>query len=203
MKNTFLLSVAISLFMTIGCQEQALRESSGFTPLDSLQRQIAGFAAESGGEVGVAAKNFATGLEVRYRDSARYPMQSTFKFPIAMAVLHQVDEGRLLLEQPIYLDRKWMVPNTWSPLRDSFPKGNVNVPLSKLLTLMVSQSDNIACDILIDLIGNEAMINDYIHKLGVKDLAIVANEAKMHAGWEVQYSNWCHHCEDQQSALRF
>ncbi len=123
-------------------------------------------------------------------DSA-FAMQSTYKFPIAMAVLHQVDLGRLKLDQKVHITPEMVAPKTYSPLRDSFPKGNVDLPLSRLIGLMVSQSDNIACDALIDLAGGEAAINDYIHSLGVKDISIVASEAKMAASWDVQFTNWC------------
>lgn len=192
MNHMRLFAIAAYIFVAAACQQPASAVKAGPTPLDTLRQQVAGFAAEAEGEVGVAASNLTTGWELFHRDSARYPMQSTFKFPIAMAILHEVDNHKLQLEQPVYLDKKWMVPNTWSPLRDSFPQGNVKVPLSKLLTLMVSQSDNIACDILIDLAGGEAPINEYIHSLGVRDLAIIASEAKMDAAWDVQFTNWCH-----------
>lgn len=177
-------------------QDSTQRSTGGITQ-DQLHQQIAAIAAEAGGEVGVFAQNLTTGWKTAHLDSARYPMQSTFKFPIGMAILHQIDGGKLQLEQPVYIDQKWMKRGawnlrTWSPLRDSFPQGNVKVPLSKLLSLMVSKSDNIACDILIDLAGGEAEINDYIHSLGVKDMAIVASEEKMNAAWDVQFTNWCH-----------
>lgn len=177
------------MMATTACQQAAT--GSGYTE-DSLYRQIAGIAEAAGGEVGVAARNLNGGPLLQYRDSVRYPMHSVFKFPIAMAILHQVDEGKLQLHQPIYIPRKWMVPDTWSPLRDSFPKGNVDRPLSELLALMVSQSDNIACDILIDLAGGEAAINDYVHSLGITNINIAASEAKMASAWDVQFTNWAY-----------
>lgn len=179
----------VCILAATACQQAA---NTGAAATDSLYEQIAGIAAEAGGEVGVAAQNFSTGQTVRYRDSARYTMHSVFKFPIAMAILHQVDQGKLQLHQPVFINKKWMVPDTWSPLRDSFPKGDIDKPLSYLLGLMVSQSDNIACDILIDLAGGEAAINDYVHGLNVQNINIVASEAKMASAWDVQFTNWAH-----------
>lgn len=158
---------------------------------DSLRSQIAAIAARSGGTVGVGIMNLDTRDTLYFQDGPVYPMQSVFKFPIAMAILHQVDEGKMKLDQKIYIDKKWMVPGTWSPLRDSFPKGNVDQTLAQLLEYMVSQSDNIACDLLIDLAGGEAAINDYVHGLGVQQIAIVASEAKMATSWDVQFTNFC------------
>lgn len=158
---------------------------------DSLRSAIASIAAQSGGTVGVGIMNLDTRDTLNFQDEPVYPMHSVFKFPIAMAILHQVDEGKLKLDQQIYIDKKWMVPNTWSPLRDAFPNGNVEQTLAQLLEYMVSQSDNVACDFLIDLAGGEAAINDYVHGLGVKQIAIVASEAKMATAWDVQFTNFC------------
>lgn len=158
---------------------------------DSLRQQIAAIAARSGGTVGVAITNLDTRDSLSLNNDPVYPMQSVFKFPIAMAILQQVDEGKLKLGQKIYIDKKWMVLNTYSPLRDAYPEGNVEQTLAQLLEYSVSKSDNIACDLLIDLAGGEAAVNDYIHGLGVKQINIVANEAKMHADWNIQYANNC------------
>ena len=184
MKFTVLSTAA--LLILAACQTPVTQSSAD----SKLRQQIAEIAATIDGQVGVSIRNLDTRDTLTFNDSAHYVMHSVFKFPIAMTILHQVDEGKLQLEQKIYIDKKWMVPDTWSPLRDSFPAGNMDVTLSKLLGLMVSQSDNIACDVLIDLAGGEGAINEYIHSLGVKDIDIVASEAKMASSWDVQFTNW-------------
>lgn len=178
---------AAALLILAACQTPVTQSS---TNESKLRQQIAEIAATIDGQVGVSIRNLDTRDTVTFNDSTHYVMHSVFKFPIAMTILHQVDQGKLQLEQKIYIDKKWMVPNTHSPLRDSFPAGNMDIPLSRLLGLMVSQSDNIACDVLIDLAGGEGAINEYIHSLGVKDIAIVASEAKMASSWDVQFTNW-------------
>jgi beta-lactamase class A len=177
---------AAALLILAACQTPVTQSSSD----SKLRQQIAEIAASIDGQVGVSIRNLDTRDTLTFNDSVHYVMHSVFKFPIAMAILHQVDQGKLQLEQKIYIDKKWMVPDTWSPLRDSFPAGNMDITLSKLLGLMVSQSDNIACDVLIDLAGGEGAINEYIHSLGVKDIDIVASEAKMASSWDVQFTNW-------------
>ncbi|SIO41001.1 class A beta-lactamase, subclass A2 [Chitinophaga niabensis] len=178
---------AAALLILAACQTSVTRSTADDS---KLRQQIAGIAATIDGQVGVSIRNLDTRDTVTFNDSTHYVMHSVFKFHIAMTILHQVDQGKLQLEQKIYIDKKWMVPDTWSPLRDSFPAGNADVPLSKLLSLMVSLSDNIACDVLIDLAGGEGAIDEYIHSLGVKDIAIKASEAKMASSWDVQFTNW-------------
>jgi beta-lactamase class A len=177
---------AAALLILAACQTPVARSSTD----SKLRQQIAEIAATIDGQVGVSIRNLDTRDTLTFNDSAHYVMHSVFKFPIAMTILHQVDQGKLQLEQKIYIDKKWMVPDTHSPLRDSFPAGNMDVTLSKLVGLMVSQSDNVACDVLIDLAGGEAAINEYIHSLGVKDIEIVASETKMASSWDVQFTNW-------------
>lgn len=192
---------AVTLLMMAACNAPATKNNSADSTdaaasspskfNDSLRSEIAAIAARSGGTIGAGIMNLDTRDTLFFQDDPVYPMHSVFKFPIAMAILHQVDEGKLKLDQKIYIDKKWMVPDTWSPLRDAFPDGNIDLTLAQLLAYMVSQSDNIACDFLIDLAGGEAVINDYVHGLGVKEIAIVASEAKMATAWDVQFSNFC------------
>ncbi len=81
------------------------------------------------------------------------PMLSVFKFHIALAVLNQVDKGNLTLDQKILIKKSDLLENTWSPLREKYPDGNVELPLSEIITYTVAQSDNNGCDILLRLIG--------------------------------------------------
>lgn len=156
-----------------------------------LREKMAAVAARSGGVVGIAVTNLDTRDTFTLNNEPVYPMQSVFKFPIAMAILHLIDGGKLAPEQKIFIGKNKMVKNTYSPLRDSFPAGNVEQTIAQLLQYSVSKSDNIACDLLIELAGGEAAVNDYIHSLGVQQISIVASEAKMHANWNTQYKNWC------------
>jgi beta-lactamase class A len=64
------------------------------------------------------------------------PMQSTFKFPLALAVLRQVDLGKLNLDRPVRF-LKYDRPATFSPLQDEFPEADVDVPLRNIIKLSV------------------------------------------------------------------
>lgn len=119
-----------------------------------------------------------------------YTMQSVFKFHLALAVLNLVDKGKLRLEQYVFIEKSDLLVDTWSPLRDKYPLGNVNVKLSEILSFTVSQSDNSGCDILFKLIGGTAKADSLIKKFGIEDISIVATEAEMHKEWDVQYKNW-------------
>lgn len=142
------------------------------------------------GRVGVAVININSGDTLTVNGNGKFPMQSVFKFPLALAVLHQVDLGKFTLDQKIHLKKSDLLPDTWSPLREKYPNGDVDVTLDELLSLTVSLSDNNGCDILFRLLGGPQEVEQYIRNLGVEEMAIVANEEEMHKDWNVQYRNW-------------
>ena len=94
-------------------------------------------------------------------------MQSVYKYPLALAILNQVDKGIFSLEQKIHIKKEDLLPDTWSPLRKKYPDGNADITLDELLNITVSQSDNNGCDILFRLIGGteeKVVWDDYIFR---------------------------------------
>jgi beta-lactamase class A len=157
----------------------------------SLRDQVQLITASVPATVGVAIRNITTGDTLSVNGSHHYPMQSVFKFPLAMAVLHEVDQGKLSLTQKVTIKKSDYLPmKTHSPMAERFPEGNVAITLQELLAYTVSLSDNNTCDILIKLLGGPKSVQRYIHSLGVTEMAIVATEEEMHRAWDVQYMNW-------------
>jgi beta-lactamase class A len=116
-------------------------------------------------------------------------MQSVYKLPLAMAVLHRVDLGELALDHVVHIDRGQLLPGTWSQLRDAHQNADVDITLAELLRYVVSQSDNNGCDALFRLMGGTAAVEQYVHGLGVRDISIVGTEEEMHRDWQVQFRN--------------
>lgn len=110
----------------------------------------------------------------------KMPMMSVFKFHIALAVLNQVDKGNLTLDQKILIKKSDLLENTWSPLREKYPDGNVEIPLSEIITYTVAQSDNNGCDILLRLIGGTKTVQKLMDVNGVKNFQVKHNEKEMH-----------------------
>lgn len=158
---------------------------------ESLREQIQQIIENANGTVGVAIKNLDTNDTLSFNNTLRYPMQSVYKFPLAIAVLYQVDGGKLLLNQQIHIEKKDLLPNTWSPLREKYPEGNIDIPLSEIIGSTVSQSDNNGCDILFRLLGGTDNVEDCIYGLGINDISIKGTEEQMHSEWSVQFTNWC------------
>ena len=140
--------------------------------------------------VGIGILNFENGDTLTLNVNGHFPMQSVFKFHLALAVLDQVDKGKLTLNQAIFVSKADMIPNLYSPMREKYPEGNINLPLSEIIKYTVSQSDNSGCDLLFKLIGGTEKANKYIHKLGVKDVEILDPEVSIQKDWSLQYRNY-------------
>jgi len=162
-----------------------------FSQRDSLRTKIEHILPLAKGKVGVAIIGLENYDTLTFDGNGRFPMQSVYKFPLALAVLDQVDKGRFTLDQKIHITKTDLLPRTWSPLREKYPEGNTDITVRELLTYTVSESDNNGCDILFRLLGGPGVVDRYIHHLGIANIAIVATEEEMHKDWQVQYRNWC------------
>lgn len=167
-----------------------LLDFNGFAQSTSLKAKIDLITKDAKGLVAVSVINLETQNRFAYNSTLHLPMQSVMKFPIAITVLHEIDEGRFTLDQLVPINKNDL-PKTYSPLRDKYPEGNVAVSISALLSYMVSLSDSNACDILLKTIGGTEKVNTYIHSLGVKNIAVKASEFEMAQAWNVQFTNWC------------
>lgn len=156
------------------------------TPLHQL---IADIANEAHGEVYVSCSLPGVKLDCDLAPHGHPPMQSTFKFPLALAVLHQVELGKLQIDQPVRFlksDRS----ATFSPLQDEFPEADVDVPLRKIIKLTVETSDNTAADIQLRLIGGPAALQQYLDSLGLSAIHQQDSEHTLHGDQKLQYRDY-------------
>src|SRR6201988_2516183 len=154
-----------------------------------LQKQIEQIAAAAKGRVGVAAEVLETGKSVSLNPHEHFPMQSVYKLPIGMAVLAQVDHGKLTLDQRVRVEKSDFVGSGQrSPIRDRNPKG-VELSLRELLRFAVSESDGTASDVLLKLVGVDA-VSKYLNELGINEMIVANTEKEIGQDWETQYRNW-------------
>jgi beta-lactamase class A len=188
--NSFYISLRFSRTLLIVVLASLFFPAGLFAQTDSLKTILQNIIKPYAAKIGIAVKHFEENKTTIVNGTAHYPMQSVFKFPLAMAVLAQVDKGIFSLEHKIHIAKTDLKPNTWSPLREKYPDGEVDITLADLLRYTVSQSDNNGCDILFRLMGGTKKVNAFIHKQGVNNMAIVATEEEMAKSWKVQYTNW-------------
>jgi beta-lactamase class A len=156
---------------------------------DSIRTKVKQITKDFKGDVGIAVLHLEKKDTLSLNGNRSFPMQSVYKFPLALAVLRQVDQGVLSLDQKIHVAKEDYF-NTWSPIIKKYPDGNTDLPLKEILTFTVSESDNVGCDLLFNTIGGPQKVDFYIHSLGVKDMAILNTEREMHQDNKLQFENW-------------
>ncbi|MFB3386306.1 class A beta-lactamase, subclass A2 [Flavobacterium sp. LAR06] len=161
----------------------------GFSQTTSdLRQQLNQIIATKNATVGISIKSIEDKDTLSINGNLKAPMMSVFKFHIALTVLNQVDQGKLSLDQKIFIKKKNLHENTWSPMREDYPEGNIDLTLDKVLRYTVSHSDNNGCDLLINLVGGTKVVQKFIDKQGIKDFVIKVNEKQMES-WKNLYVN--------------
>ncbi|KAB7731070.1 class A beta-lactamase, subclass A2 [Rudanella paleaurantiibacter] len=176
------LIVAFFLWAVFGCQ------TSGRNT-DLLRAEIQQIVADKKAVVGVSIIANDGKDTLSLNGDRRCPLQSVFKLHIGLAVLSQVDKGRFTLDQTVEVRKADLVPDLWSPLRDENPNGGL-FTIARLIQYAVSQSDNVACDVLIRLLGSPKAVETYIKENGVEEIAIRFAEKEMQAEWDNMFQNW-------------
>ena len=170
------------LFLLIICQTSA-------QTTDSLRQKIQQIVSTKNAVVGVSIIGNNGKDTLSINGERHYPLQSVFKFHIALALLSQIGKGKFSFNQKIEILKKDLLPNLYSPIRDDYPNG-ATLPISKIIEYTVSKSDNVGCDVLLRLIGGPQVVEDYLMKNNFQNVSIKFNEEVQQNNWDLQFQNW-------------
>ncbi|MEG4595166.1 class A beta-lactamase [Microcoleus sp. F8_C2] len=154
---------------------------------NELRDRIEQISQAAIGRVGVKAAVLETGDTVTLNGNQQFPMQSVYKFPIAMTVLAQVDRGKLKLDRKIRVEASDVLQG--SRILDDSSQG-MEFTLAELLKYMVSESDGTSCDVLLKLVGEPRVVTEYLRGLGVNDIVVANTEKELAQGTAVKYRNY-------------
>jgi len=155
-----------------------------------LRNQIEQIAAAAKGHVGVAAVVLETGATVSLNPHDHFPMQSVYKLPIGMAVMKQVDAGKVRLDQKVRVTKDDFIGRAaHSPIRDKYPNGT-ELTVNELMGWMLVESDGTASDVLMKLIGGPETIQAVLTELGIKDMIVLDTEKAFAQDHSLQFRNW-------------
>ena len=132
-------------------------------PLGEFRSRLATFSQRAPGHVGVLVQDLTTGISTGINASANMPAASIIKIPVMVEVFRQMSLGTFDLNRKITLtrsDRDW----GWGDLASA--PGGARYTVSRLLWLMITDSDNTATNMLIRLVGR-AHINTTMRELGL------------------------------------
>lgn len=127
---------------------------------------------------------------ITVNNECHYPLMSVMKYPQALAVLHYLHQHNQPLSTKIFIPKEALLDDTYSPLRDKYPEGNIYMPIAQLLDYTIQKSDNNACDILFNYTGGVSYTDSYIRSLGINNFSISKTEDDMHEDLAACYENW-------------
>jgi beta-lactamase class A len=127
-----------------------------------ISRSMAALEARSGGRLGVAVLDTATGKTFGHRADERFAMCSTFKALVAGLILKRVDQGQERLNRLVRYDRRVLV--THSPAVEWHLADGMTI--GALCEATVTLSDNAAANLLLDTFGGPPALTAFARSLG-------------------------------------
>lgn len=144
-----------------------------------LQLQVKNYVKQKPAQIGVVIA-YDGKIICSILAKKRFPMMSVFKLHQAYAVLDSLDNDTTRLSERIWISKDMLRKDTYSPLREKYPQGNIHLPLAELLRYSLKLSDNNACDILFGRFGGTAYANNRMKALRLHHTQIKWTEADMH-----------------------
>lgn len=170
------------LFALILCRVFPVAGQKSVQSDAALKQQLQALSERSLGTLGVSALCIETGARAGIRGGEPFPMMSTYKLPIGICFLSQVHTGAHRLDDTVRITAESFSPGH-SPLAQWVigQGGTAFISKKELLTRMVSESDNTACDILLNLMGGPATVNKYLKKVGTVGMRVDRFERQLNA----------------------
>jgi beta-lactamase class A len=134
---------------------------------------------ESGGQLGVMGMVVESGRGIGHRGGEAFPMASTYKLPIALAVLAKVDSGRISLDDSVRL-----TPADYrlgpSPVTEDLPAGGGPVTVRAMVQSMMMFSDNTATDALMRLAGGPQAVTAHLRSRNIDGIRVDRYEGQVY-----------------------
>lgn len=157
--------------------------------MPKLKENLLEFIKDKHATIGVAViLNGDTILTIN--NNIHYPLMSVFKFHQAIALSNYLEKNKIPLTSTIHINKSDLHDNTYSPLRENYPNGDIDLSLYDLLKYTLQLSDNNACDILFNKYINPINVDTYIRSLGINEFSISQTEKDMHDNLDNCYKNW-------------
>lgn len=132
--------------------------------LDQIREICEGFD----GRIGLSAYNLQTEEAIGYQAEAMFPTASVIKLPVLLTLMQQVEDGLYSLDDPLMLRRGDKIGG--SGLLQYLSPG-LTMSLRDWAFLMMSISDNLATNVLIDHVGL-AQVQQWLGDNGYPDVAL-------------------------------
>lgn len=158
-----------------------------------LQQDIRQLGRNFGGELGIAVRDLESGWTAHFNGHEYFPQQSVSKLWVAIAVLDQVDRGKLDLSQEVTVQKQDLTV-FYQPIRP-LVLGNdgYTTTLGDLLERAIIRSDNTANDFLLRRVGGSDVVREILARKGLKGIRFGPGERELQSSiagleWKPGYS---------------
>jgi beta-lactamase class A len=138
--------------------------------------ELVAYERDSGGHIGVYAKNCRTGAEVSWRAHERFVMCSSFKASLAACVLASVDRGQTRMDEMIAYGPADLME--WAPVaKQNLEKGAMSV--AHMCEAAVELSDNTCANALLARFGGPSALTAFWQSIGDNVSRLDHNEPEL------------------------
>jgi beta-lactamase class A len=137
---------------------------------------LADYERDSGGHIGVYAKNLRTSMEISWRAHERFVMCSSFKASLAACVLASVDRGQAHMDESLDYGPADLME--WAPAaKQNVEKGAMSV--ADMCAAAVELSDNTCANALLARFGGPSALTAYWRSIGDTESRLDHNEPEL------------------------
>jgi beta-lactamase class A len=160
---------------------------------EALEAQVHDLWRNFPGRTGVGIFAIDDGWSLARRGDEFFPQQSVSKLWVAMAVLDQVDRGKIKLDQMVRITRNDLAV-FHQPIRDRvLANGEIQESVQSLLEMAITKSDNTANDSLLRTVGGPEAVREFITRKGLGKIRFGPGERALQSGiagmeWQQDYA---------------
>ena len=144
--------------------------SQSSPPTGDLSTTLQAIIDHAGGNSAVTVIHVETGRSASVNGSAKLPLYSVFKLPLAVAVLKEVEAKRLHIDQQVHVTPSDIVPGT--PANTAMWRQPVDRTLAQLIDVSIALSDNTSTDKLLQLAGGPEAATRRLREMGFNEIQI-------------------------------
>ena len=172
----------LAALFALGCQPTNQPATSGSTSAspnasqsssptgDQLSTILKAIIERAGGNAAVTVIHVETGRSASINGSEKLQLYSVFKLPLAVAVLKDVEEKRLQIDQQIHVTPSDIVPGT--PSNTAMWRQPVDRTVAQLIDVSIALSDNTSTDKLMQLAGGPEAVTRRLREMGFNEIQV-------------------------------
>ncbi|WP_184091321.1 serine hydrolase [Sphingomonas xinjiangensis] len=149
-------------------------------PPARLLNAIQALGGSFNGQIAISVRDVDEGWVIAWNGDKAHPQQSVSKLWVAIAVMRDVDSGRLSLSDGVTL-RRTDLTVFHQPIRALIGKNGYKTTINELLRCAMTQSDNTCNDFLLRKVGGPSAIRRMLASKGINGVRFGPGERELQA----------------------